>query len=301
MDTENLLPKIASNLRELRKFQKISQKRLAEGICTQSYISMIEKGEISPSATILHAFAIRLGVDINYFFDVQENLMYQYQDELIKLIKEARDKNDYTEIRQLLKKQEQNPFMSSTKMQKFMNYHKGLCCYFLDHDAKEAIEILNQTLSTDEHTQGLYHSEDIEALVAIASIHTEEKKWPEAKPYFLQAFDIVKRYQAAIKIQTVQKVYYNYIRLLYLSGSYTEIIQVADKGINLCKENDSLYLHGQLLYYKALTLNKLERFDEAITFFEKAIMVFSVQENQQLVDYTRKIITKFKDIEKSNR
>ncbi len=59
---------IGQKIKELRQFYDITQKELAEDICTQATICKIERGEIQPTSLILHQLAIRLGVDANYFF-----------------------------------------------------------------------------------------------------------------------------------------------------------------------------------------------------------------------------------------
>ena len=44
--------RLANLIKTKRKELKLSQKALAEGICTQTIISRIEKGEITPSVDI---------------------------------------------------------------------------------------------------------------------------------------------------------------------------------------------------------------------------------------------------------
>lgn len=44
--------RLANLIKTKRKELKLSQKTLAEGICTQTVISRIEKGEITPSVDI---------------------------------------------------------------------------------------------------------------------------------------------------------------------------------------------------------------------------------------------------------
>ena len=52
-----------------RKELGLSQKVLAEGICEQSQISKIEKGNYMPAADLLFKLAKRLQVSVDYFFD----------------------------------------------------------------------------------------------------------------------------------------------------------------------------------------------------------------------------------------
>ncbi|MBV6684081.1 helix-turn-helix domain-containing protein [Bacillus sp. JRC01] len=69
---------IGKKIKELRKAIGITQGELAEGICTQALISRIEKGDIYPSATVLYRISQRLGVDVNYFFEIGSTERHDY-------------------------------------------------------------------------------------------------------------------------------------------------------------------------------------------------------------------------------
>ncbi|WP_113928505.1 helix-turn-helix transcriptional regulator [Bacillus sp. P14.5] len=84
-----MISTIGKSLKDLRTYQKVSQKNLAKDICTQAYVSMIEKGEIIPSAHILHAFAQKLGVPIDYFFDTPDSTIHEYHSEFISQVRMA--------------------------------------------------------------------------------------------------------------------------------------------------------------------------------------------------------------------
>jgi transcriptional regulator with XRE-family HTH domain len=61
---------IGKKIKELRKIVGLTQSELAEEICTQALISRIEKGDIYPSATAIYQISKKLGVDVNYFFEI---------------------------------------------------------------------------------------------------------------------------------------------------------------------------------------------------------------------------------------
>ena len=64
--------KIGEFVRSLRKLAGLSQTDLAIGICSQAQICKIERNNEIPSALILYKIAKKLGVDVNYFFEIQE-------------------------------------------------------------------------------------------------------------------------------------------------------------------------------------------------------------------------------------
>ena len=62
-------PQIGLALRRLRKKHNLTQKDLANGICSQAEISKIESGTHSPTVDLLYALSRRLQVPITTFLD----------------------------------------------------------------------------------------------------------------------------------------------------------------------------------------------------------------------------------------
>lgn len=55
----------------LREHSNITQKELSEGICSQKYVYLIEKGERTASLTVLEQFSHRLNLNILEYFPYQ--------------------------------------------------------------------------------------------------------------------------------------------------------------------------------------------------------------------------------------
>ncbi|MFP3340016.1 helix-turn-helix transcriptional regulator, partial [Micrococcus sp. SIMBA_131] len=82
---------------------------LAEGICTQALISRIEKGDIYPSATALYQISVKLGVDVNYFFEIGTTPRLDYIMEVEKQLRYLRVYRKYEEMMDLVRVEEKNP------------------------------------------------------------------------------------------------------------------------------------------------------------------------------------------------
>lgn len=63
---------MGESLKQARKRVGLTQKSAAEGICTQSMLSAIERGKYVPSATILLSLAKKLGINLDEF-SLREN------------------------------------------------------------------------------------------------------------------------------------------------------------------------------------------------------------------------------------
>lgn len=58
--------KIGKKLRNLRKWSKLTQQKVADSIgCSQGYIADIEKGRVTPSLNMIEKIADVLGVGVN--------------------------------------------------------------------------------------------------------------------------------------------------------------------------------------------------------------------------------------------
>lgn len=59
---------IGNIIREYREMLSLSRKELAEGLCTEKYIYLIEKGERTPSVNVLSIISERIGVDLYDYY-----------------------------------------------------------------------------------------------------------------------------------------------------------------------------------------------------------------------------------------
>jgi transcriptional regulator with XRE-family HTH domain len=288
---DNLISTIGSSLKDLRSAQNISQRKLAKGICTQAYISLIEKGEISPSAPILYSIANRLGVGIDYFFDYENDTSIQYQKEFINQVRLATKNHKYEEVLTLIRKQSTNPLFKSINMKKFIEYHTGLCEYYLNHDVTKAITTLENILY--ENSDNIFYQDDAEILLALANIYTEEKEYLKANEYFQLSFDLLKKRPAHMVSHLDIRLHYNYLRLLTNLEAYEEIFHYADQGLQYCIQLETYYLHGELHYYKGITYCKIGNRKEGILNLKKALLVFEISKKEDLIRVVKNTINKY--------
>lgn len=59
---------IGNNVKKIRILQGISQKNLAQGICSQSKLSKIENNQILPSITLCYEISKKLNITIDDIF-----------------------------------------------------------------------------------------------------------------------------------------------------------------------------------------------------------------------------------------
>jgi transcriptional regulator with XRE-family HTH domain len=280
-------------LKETRKFVGISQKDLALNICTQSFISRVEKGEVSPSADVLYKISERLGVDINHFFDFRVNPRYEYQLEVCNQIRMHAENSEYVRVEKIIKIEESNPLLRNQKMRQFFLWHKGLCEFYIRKNKDDSLSYLRQALKLGETTEKNYSEREIEILIAIGNIYNELKMYHSCKETYLEAILLLRRRSNIMDIKIYIRVINNYSKLLYRLNDYKASIYYAEYGINTCLNNNILYLLGDLYYQKGLSLIKESNKSDGLHNMKKSLTIFDIQRNEKYCNFVTKSILKF--------
>ncbi|MGX1262828.1 transcriptional regulator with XRE-family HTH domain [Rossellomorea marisflavi] len=139
------LTEIGKKISELRKEMTLTQGELAKGICTQASISLIEKGELDPNATILYQIAKKLGVDVNYFFHIGSTPRLDYISEVEKQLRILRIKHKYTEMMEIVSIEEKNPlFYNNPAKLQFLYWHKSIFLFEVKKDHQQAVSVIEK-------------------------------------------------------------------------------------------------------------------------------------------------------------
>ncbi|MDQ0416177.1 transcriptional regulator with XRE-family HTH domain [Croceifilum oryzae] len=284
---------VGDNIKQLRKTFGLSQKELAEGICTQAQISKIENGSIYPLSTTLYLISRKLGVDVNYFFDICETPRLDYAQEVILLIQEYKRKRDYEKIYRIVKAEKTNPVFQTLRNKQFLIWHEGICLYYLKSNSEECLNLLKQAL--DMTLSAIVSLREVEILNSIAIIYCEEKNYVEANTYFEKA---IKHYEVLPyknDISIIVRVYYNYAKSLTITGEYERSIDFCNRGIRICRSNETLYSLGELMYHTGFNWLNVGNHMKAIQYMKESIRIFELQQNQQFIQHVETEIAKISD------
>ncbi|WP_449621019.1 helix-turn-helix domain-containing protein [Robertmurraya sp. Marseille-Q9965] len=101
-------------IKDLRQAVGLSQEELASGICNQAQISNLENNNAMPSAMLLNQIANKLGVDMNYFFEMQESHKVEYLQNSKKYIRKLIRMRDYKNLYEVVLSEKQTPVLSGT-------------------------------------------------------------------------------------------------------------------------------------------------------------------------------------------
>jgi transcriptional regulator with XRE-family HTH domain len=274
---------VGKKIRELRKNIGLSQEELAEGICTQAQISKIEKGIVYPYASTLYQISQKLGVDVNYFFDIGMTPRLDYVQEVAHQLKVARRTFDYQGIRQIVKAEEENPLFSQNNLnQQLLLWHKGIYEYEFERNADKATATLQKAIDLTRQKNKVYSEKEIEIQISIGIIYFQEDLEKA-----MEIFEVIKKeiqmlptlHDSTIKT----RLYYNYARVLTRLQKYEESIALCKDSIEWCIEKDTMFLLGELHYQIGYNYELCGELVQAKGYMEKALIVFELQKDDKYI------------------
>lgn len=277
------LNEIGRAIKSLRKMARLSQEELSRDICSQAQLSKIENKNENPSATVLYKLSKKLGVDMNYFFEITETPRLDYLKEVKELIEECKRERDYQRLRKILKAEMLNPIFQGSEKQQYLLWHEAICIHYLDQESDKAISQLQHALSLSDHPHNKFYREtELEILNSMAIIKKDQRQYEEAERLFRQCLKTIKFAPISNKILKI-RLLYGFAKLLTDIGKYEESKELCVEGVALCKRNEVLYLFGELQYQLGSNYARMGERNNAIEAFERATKIFEIQDNQEFV------------------
>ena len=279
---------IGQRIRELRKSLKLSQEELAEGICTQAQISKIEKGDVYPYANTLYLISQKLGVDVNYFFEIGSTPRLDYVNEVARQLKLARKNLDYHEMVKIIKTEENNPlFTQNGKNLQLILWHKAICEDALNGDTNKAIELLQTAIDLTHTSDKVWTEREIEFLLSMGTIYFHDDQIEKALEIYKAAKDYLTQLAFISDHTLLPRLNYNIARVYTRQMNYEKSISICKQGIKFCIDKDNLFPIGELHYQISYNYEKLGKITKALPYLNKAIMIFELLELKTYLAFLR--------------
>ncbi|MGE6754656.1 tetratricopeptide repeat protein [Rossellomorea sp. NPDC071047] len=271
---------IGKKIKELRKVVGLTQGDLAEDICTQALISRMEKGDIYPSATALYQISLKLGVDVNYFFEIGTTPRIDYFREVERQLRGFGLKRRFTEMMEMVRTELKNPFFNkdNDKLQ-LLYWHKAIYLFEIEKDAESAFSLLEQAYQLTAHKKKAATEREMEILMTIGTWETLLHHHKESLRYYQKVEAIMSHTQQLTDKSIKTRLFYNIARVLTQLGRYEESVEYCLKAIKWCLDEEHLWGLGELHYHVGYNYEMDGDYEKALPYVEKAIQMFQLRKD----------------------
>lgn len=283
---------IGKKLKDLRQYYEVSQRELAENICSQRAVSKIERGEMQPTAEILHQMAIKLGVKISYFFEDHEaprfNYIQETKDKIDKLVRIYELEEAMKIIRQELK----NPLFRKPVHLKYLLWKRAACHSKLTFEKEESLELLQLALNVDTGSLSITE-EDIGIYINIGTVYMDMNEYEDAIYYFNKALVLYTKLPVAQWETSKTKIYMNLCIVYSKAMQFEKSLEIANEGLTYIYDIESVYLLGELYYQKGVALFYMGEYKNALRCMEKSMFILKDKGQKMFYDFIEENYLRF--------
>ncbi|AKP66389.1 helix-turn-helix domain-containing protein [Companilactobacillus ginsenosidimutans] len=276
---------LGEKIRHYRKLRGISQSELADGICTQATVSLIEKKDKIPSMEILVRICERLGITMNLVIVNDDSQIYSIISEIKKLFYQ----DDYDGIVTKLDKLKDININNKQEI-KLIHFFSGLVEYEVEKNYDKAIFDFNRAMNVNIVSVDMY---DILINIYTAKAYVNKGSDDEAKVYYDQSKDLIKSSVEKINDENYRDsilIYANMSELALELGDNESVIEYANEGIYIARKEQSLFKLDSMYCYMAEAGTKDgQKSDED---YIKAYVISSISDNKNMFDNLKSKISK---------
>jgi transcriptional regulator with XRE-family HTH domain len=271
---------IGKKIKELRKDVGLTQGELANGICTQALISRIEKGDIYPSATALYQISKKLGVDVNYFFEIGTTPRLDYIKEVEKQLRKLRVKLKYQEMMEVVKAEEKNPlFYRNPVNLQLLYWHKGIYKFEVEKDIEGSFDLLHEAYHLTANEKKAISEMELQILMSLGIFEFNLKNYQAAFKYFEEVKAAINTIEQLYDKSIKTRLLYNIARVLTRIGKYQESREHCVEAVKWCIEEEHLWGLGELYYHIGYNYELENQLDKTLPYIEKSIIIFEMRKN----------------------
>ncbi|MCR8850420.1 helix-turn-helix transcriptional regulator [Rossellomorea sp. SC111] len=280
---------IGKKIKELRKVVGLTQGDLAEGICTQALVSRIEKGDIYPSATALYQISEKLGVDVNYFFEIGTTPRLDYVKEVEHQLRHYRVRLMYDEMIEMVRAEEKNPLFSKNKTNlQLLYWHKSIYLFEIEKDQQKGLALLQEALSLTTNKKRAMTEREIEIHMTLGVFEYGQGNLEESLTLYEEVRSALQSSTQLHDKSIKTRLLYNIARTLTRLGKYKESNSYCDQAIKWCLEEEHLFGLGELYYHTGYNYELEGELEKALSFIEKSILIFDMYEDDRYHHYLQK-------------
>lgn len=235
---------IGSIIKELRVKKGLTQRELAEGVCTVKQISRIEKNASSPSVYILSEVSNKLGNDLlDYIPYSYEEKGYEIKNDIDKVM-DYHDSYKYDEALEYLTSSETLKNCESEYAKTMIDWILGSLSRYTNLDLKTDInyyiDILRRTKDFNKLEELFEYNLrplDYKVLNSLIVEYLQNNEFDIAEKLLILAIENYERNYSKKLDTGYVKFLYNLSRLYFIQERFEEGLEISQKGINQAISN----------------------------------------------------------------
>jgi HTH-type transcriptional regulator, pleiotropic regulator of extracellular virulence genes len=242
-------------VKQVRRKRGLSQTALAEGICTQATISLMEKQNRIPKMNILTALCARLDVPVDQIIENDDISMTAFFDEITLMLVN----HDYEGARKRL---------SRVKVKKLQNDFDKQHYYYLLGMLQVASNQIDEAIFNFELILMQFSTTSANIYLAMTTVgmalaYEKRGDTEKALQFVGRAIHLIDDRQLNGGKRQWIILYHEIADLYYRLGQYRQAISMAGRGIKICREEQTLFLLGSLYMTRGQAQAKLNQSDVA--------------------------------------
>lgn len=262
---------IGEVLQTLRKNKKFTIREVSEGICTDNEYSLFEREKKYPTLDQLYLIAEKLGTNLADIMKMIIQSNDNYVKLIIDLINKYKREREYEKVFQITQKEKNSHIFSSNKLKQFLLWNEGICYYYLHDEPEKAVETLYEAIDLTNPQRKSLNESEIEILTSIAMIIYETKDYRKAISTFIIALRELESLPTLLEPKVKLRILFGLSQALTDNAQYEESLNYSLRGINLCIEEELLYLFAEFHYQTGENYLKLGEVDKGKNYVEESI------------------------------
>ncbi|MGX7328397.1 helix-turn-helix domain-containing protein [Enterococcus bulliens] len=255
---------LGDKIKQIRKSKKMTQKMLAQGICSQSVLSRIENNLEIPNVAVLQQLCVRLTITMDQLMYTRFSQIIEVQQFFTTLNKLLIHKK-YRDMDQMLDETEiLDCLYLDTDLQLYF-YHAAIVEYFVKKRPDTAIQGLRHGLSYtySENKKDHFSSIEVQIIGFIGRIYADTNRFLQAEKRLERSVELALTLPIEQSTFEVTKVFYHYARFLCTQAQYEKSITTAIQGIKWSLDRLSYYYIEDLLHIASESHEKMGNFEKA--------------------------------------
>ncbi|KAB2336553.1 helix-turn-helix transcriptional regulator [Cytobacillus depressus] len=279
-------------LQSVRQYKNLSVEELAEGICTVDELISFEKERSYPTLDVLYQFAQKLDMELTYFFDIASKTTVHFPNAVIQLIEKYKRERNYEAIHNIIQQEKENPLFSQKSLKQYLLWHEGICSYYLNGNADQALDLLSKAISVTNPKRVSLSEREIEILTSIGSIFNEIGNFKSAVTIFMEALSNIEKLPHILNIKGKLRILFGLSQALTELGELEKSLSYSQKGLNLCINEELLFLLNEFHYQIGENYVKMGQLDKGKYYLDECLHLLELEGKTNLLRIMKSEIDK---------